>query len=111
MAGESFAGQYLPYYGDLFSSLVCHISSDEVYITTANAVLDSNLNIPLRGVAIGNGWMDARTQYPSFLDYALKHGITEPNSKVYRILPSERHPLNVQYFRITSVERMPLTNA
>ncbi|THH27823.1 hypothetical protein EUX98_g6359 [Antrodiella citrinella] len=64
MAGESFAGQYLPYY--------------------ANALLDSNLNIPLRGVAIGNGWMDARTQYPSFLEYALKHGITEPNSKDFK---------------------------
>ncbi|KAH8096683.1 alpha/beta-hydrolase [Cristinia sonorae] len=63
-AGESFAGQYIPYF--------------------ANALLDSSMNIPLRGVAIGNGWMHGRTQYPSFLDYAVKHGITELNSDDYK---------------------------
>lgn len=48
----------------------------------ADAILNSNLHIPLRGAAIGNGWIDAKTQYPSYLDYAVKHGIVEANSDV-----------------------------
>lgn len=50
--------------------------------TPADAILSSNLNIPLRGAAIGNGWMDARRQYPAYLDYAVKHGIIEAGSEV-----------------------------
>ncbi|KAI0310432.1 alpha/beta-hydrolase [Amylostereum chailletii] len=63
IGGESFAGQYIPYF--------------------ANALLDSNLGVPLRGSAIGNGWIDARRQYPSYLDYAVKHGIIDTGSKAY----------------------------
>ncbi|KAI0797108.1 alpha/beta-hydrolase [Abortiporus biennis] len=64
IGGESYAGQYIPYFAD--------------------AVLQSNLNIPIRGAAIGNGWTDAKTQYPSFLDYAVKHGLVEENSEDYK---------------------------
>ena len=38
--------------------------------------------MPLRGAAIGNGWIDSQTQYPAYLDYAVKHGIIEENSEV-----------------------------
>ncbi|THH13551.1 hypothetical protein EW146_g6685 [Bondarzewia mesenterica] len=55
--------QYIPYFSD--------------------AVLKSNLNVRLRGAAIGNGWIDARRQYPSFFDYAVEHGIIEENSENY----------------------------
>ncbi|KAI0660702.1 alpha/beta-hydrolase [Cubamyces menziesii] len=64
IAGESFAGQYIPYFAD--------------------AVLSSKLKIPLKGVAIGNGWTDARRQYPSYLDYAVKHGIVDTGSEAYK---------------------------
>ncbi|KAH9948790.1 alpha/beta-hydrolase [Amylocystis lapponica] len=60
LGGESYAGQYIPYFAD--------------------AVLKSSLNIPLRGAAIGNGWIDGRHQYPAYLDYAVKHGLVEENS-------------------------------
>jgi len=49
---------------------------------TADAILNSDLHIPLMGAAIGNGWIDARRQYPSYLDYAVKVGILEENSEV-----------------------------
>ena len=49
---------------------------------SADAILSSDLPTPLRGVAIGNGWLDARRQYPAYLDYAVKHGIIEENSEV-----------------------------
>ncbi|TFK55411.1 alpha/beta-hydrolase [Heliocybe sulcata] len=64
LAGESYAGQYIPYFAD--------------------AILSSDLNIPFKGVAIGNGWIDGRRQYPSFLDYAVKHGLVEANSEDYK---------------------------
>ncbi|KZT29372.1 alpha/beta-hydrolase [Neolentinus lepideus HHB14362 ss-1] len=64
LAGESYAGQYIPYFAD--------------------AILNSDLNLPFKGVAIGNGWIDARRQYPAFLDYAVKHGLVEPNSDDYK---------------------------
>ena len=48
----------------------------------ADAMLRSNLNIPLKGVAIGNGWIDVRRQYPSYLDYSVKYGLLEENSPV-----------------------------
>ncbi|KAA1466528.1 alpha/beta-hydrolase [Dentipellis sp. KUC8613] len=63
LGGESFAGQYIPYFSD--------------------AILNSTLGINLRGAAIGNGWIDARRQYPSFLDYAVKHGIIEEGTDWY----------------------------
>jgi len=44
--------------------------------------LNSSLSIPLRGSAIGNGWIDARRQYPSYLDYAVKHGLVELGTAV-----------------------------
>ncbi len=62
IAGESYAGQYIPYFAD--------------------AVLNSKLKMPLKGVAIGNGWTDARRQYPAYLDYAVKQGIVETTSEV-----------------------------
>ena len=48
----------------------------------ADAILTSNLPTKLSGAAIGNGWIDGRTQYPAYLEYATKHGILEENSDV-----------------------------
>ncbi|KAJ3760841.1 Alpha/Beta hydrolase protein [Lentinula raphanica] len=64
LGGESFAGQYIPYY--------------------AEALMNSDLGVPLKGAAIGNGWIDARRQYPSFLEFSVKVGILEENSDLYK---------------------------
>ncbi|KAJ3473848.1 hypothetical protein NLI96_g12791 [Meripilus lineatus] len=61
LGGESYAGQYIPYFAD---AMLNH----------------KDLHGVLKGVTIGNGWIDAKTQYPAYLDYAVKHGITEANS-------------------------------
>ena len=52
------------------------------YKPPADAILSANLGIPLRGAAIGNGWMDSKRQYPAYLEYAVKHGIVEKGSAV-----------------------------
>ncbi|OAX43364.1 carboxypeptidase KEX1 [Rhizopogon vinicolor AM-OR11-026] len=64
LGGESYAGQYIPYFAD--------------------AILSSELKISLQGVAIGNGWIDARNQYPAYLDYAVAHGILEESSQYFK---------------------------
>ncbi|KAF5333394.1 hypothetical protein D9611_002652 [Ephemerocybe angulata] len=61
MAGESFAGQWIPYFAD--------------------AILKSNLDVPLRGIAIGNGWMDVKRQSLSYFDYGVKMGLLEEGSE------------------------------
>lgn len=63
IAGESFAGQYIPY--------------------IASALLKPN-NVPLRmaGIAIGNGWIDARVQYPAYVEFGLQAGLFSVNSAV-----------------------------
>ncbi|KAG2740240.1 alpha/beta-hydrolase [Suillus brevipes Sb2] len=64
LGGESFAGQYIPYFAD--------------------AILSSELKMHLRGAAIGNGWTDACNQYPSYLDYAVMHGLVDESSQHYK---------------------------
>ncbi|TCD68479.1 Cell death protease [Steccherinum ochraceum] len=86
LAGESFAGQYIPYFGQylLPAAVSPNVLVPSDPSTAANAMLDSNLNLPLNGAAIGNGWIDGRSQYPSFLEYALKHQLVEANSDDYK---------------------------
>ncbi|WWC73439.1 uncharacterized protein I206_107408 [Kwoniella pini CBS 10737] len=59
LAGESFAGQYIPYFAD--------------------AILKSSdlPNYPLKGVAIGNGWIDPIQQYPGYVDFAYEKGLVK----------------------------------
>ncbi|KAF8076754.1 pheromone-processing carboxypeptidase KEX1 [Lyophyllum atratum] len=64
LAGESFAGQWIPAFAD--------------------AILESSLQIPLRGIAIGNGWIDPRRQYPMYLDFAVKVGLLDENSDAWK---------------------------
>lgn len=49
----------------------------------ADALLNSKVS-PLKGIAIGNGWIDARSQYPSYIDYLVKTEVLEENSDVRR---------------------------
>eukprot|EP00051_Salpingoeca_urceolata_P020942 m.321353 g.321353 ORF g.321353 m.321353 type:complete len:458 (-) comp19708_c19_seq3:23-1396(-) len=49
--GESYAGHYIP-------------------AVASKLVID---NEDIAGIGIGNGWIDARVQYPGFLSYALNH--------------------------------------
>ena len=61
IAGESYAGQHIP------------------YIT--RAILDRNKNAAphskwnLKGILLGNGWIQGATQYPAYLRYAYDHGL------------------------------------
>ncbi|PLW11484.1 hypothetical protein PCANC_03686 [Puccinia coronata f. sp. avenae] len=56
LAGESFAGQYIPYF--------------------AQAIFDTAaLSTPLMGLMMGNPWLDPKVQYLSYLDFAYERGM------------------------------------
>ena len=61
-------------------------------VFAANSMLEAGLPPNFKGLAIGNGWIDARRQYPAYLDYGLKHGLVEPGSDV-RETPDPAHAL------------------
>ncbi|KAK0551124.1 Cell death protease [Tilletia horrida] len=65
LAGESFAGQYIPY--------------------TAKAILDAGPTPPvdLQGAVIGNGYIDPRSQAGSELDMMVEANIWTPSSPQY----------------------------
>ncbi|KAM5534812.1 hypothetical protein V8D89_011528 [Ganoderma adspersum] len=84
LTGESFAGQYIPYFAD--------------------AILSSDLGIPLKGAAIGNGWMDGRRQYPAYLDYALKRSLLEETSAAYKTAKETTDKCTVELAKITDKE-------
>ncbi|BGP36210.1 Cell death protease [Rhodotorula kratochvilovae] len=56
LAGESYAGQYIPYIADAILS-------------------SSRVATRLKGLLIGNGWIDPVNQYPAYLDFALQAGV------------------------------------
>lgn len=49
-------------------------------------MLEAGLPRTFKGIAIGNGWIDARRQYPAYLEYGLKHGLVETGSDVRETL-------------------------
>ena len=74
------------------------------YKFIADAILSSNLGIPFRGTAIGNGWMDSRRQYPAYLEYAVKHGIVEEGSAVSFVLLSSHRVFTYEIYRYIAIQ-------
>ncbi|KAK9459384.1 Alpha/Beta hydrolase protein, partial [Lipomyces oligophaga] len=67
IAGESYAGTYIPY--------------------IAQAILDRNSNststdvrYPLKGILLGNGWIDPVRQYLSYAPFAYQNGLIKSDS-------------------------------
>ncbi|KAI5481486.1 hypothetical protein MNV49_004243 [Pseudohyphozyma bogoriensis] len=63
IAGESYAGQYIPFIADAI---------------LATATLPTRL----KGLLIGNGWIDPLNQYPAYLEFALSAGVVKKGSDV-----------------------------
>ncbi|ODV87909.1 hypothetical protein CANARDRAFT_173795 [[Candida] arabinofermentans NRRL YB-2248] len=62
IAGESYAGQYIPYIAD--------------YILQENSK-DNEFNIDLKGLLIGNGWIEPNLQSLSYVPFALDNGLID----------------------------------
>ncbi|CCX04846.1 pheromone-processing carboxypeptidase KEX1 [Pyronema domesticum] len=75
-AGESYAGQHIPYIAD--------------------AVLRRNANKPrgaqdwhIKGLIIGNGWIDPEPQYLAYATYAYKHNILSKTSDAGKAIEAQ----------------------
>lgn len=101
LAGESFAGQYIPYFG----KLVFLISSELRKLTLSNHKADALLDapafsgFPLQGIAIGNGWIDPKEQYQGYVDFAYEKGLIKQGSKVRRYIPDGTQSHRSHLFR------------
>ncbi|KAL4868182.1 pheromone-processing carboxypeptidase kex1 [Aspergillus spectabilis] len=69
-AGESYAGQYIPYIAKAVQDRNKKIGGNK----------DAHWNV--RGLLIGNGWISPAEQYPAYLSYAYEEGLVEEGSKV-----------------------------
>ncbi|KAK9455859.1 Alpha/Beta hydrolase protein [Dipodascopsis uninucleata] len=74
IAGESFAGMYIPYIAD---SILTH---------NKNVTSRAEKLYPLKGIMIGNGWMDPVRQYLSYLPFAYQNGLIAAGSKEAQII-------------------------
>ncbi|CAG7952181.1 unnamed protein product [Penicillium nalgiovense] len=71
IAGESYAGQHIPY--------------------IAKAIQDRNKGItenggtkwPLKGLLIGNGWISPADQYPSYFKFIEREGLAKPGTSIH----------------------------
>ncbi|CCE92164.1 serine-type carboxypeptidase TDEL_0D05800 [Torulaspora delbrueckii] len=64
LAGESYAGQYIPFFADA--------------IMRHNAGLDDDyVKYKLKALLIGNGWVDPSTQSLSYLPFAVEKGLID----------------------------------
>ncbi|ELR06609.1 Cell death protease [Pseudogymnoascus destructans] len=75
IAGESYAGQHIPY--------------------IAKAIMDRNKKSPvhtwiLTGLLIGNGWISPVDQYPAYLSYAYKSGLITGGTDVAKQIESQQ---------------------
>ncbi|OLL22568.1 Pheromone-processing carboxypeptidase KEX1 [Neolecta irregularis DAH-3] len=67
ISGESYAGQYIPH----FAKALLH----------RNESTSSHRKFNIKGLLIGNGWMDPKTQYPAYLSYSLQNGIIDNSTE------------------------------
>ncbi|KAI5840832.1 pheromone-processing carboxypeptidase KEX1 [Morchella snyderi] len=75
IAGESYAGQHIPYIAQA--------------ILDRNAKSSSATKWKIEGLLIGNGWIDPTPQYLSYLTFAYKEGIVEAGSDVAKSLEKQ----------------------
>ncbi|WWD20051.1 hypothetical protein CI109_104524 [Kwoniella shandongensis] len=96
LAGESFAGQYIPYFADAL------VKSTEFP------------DYPLKGIAIGNGWIDPIQQYPGYVDFAYEKGLIKEGTpeaqemeaalavcqkSIEKYLDPSKTPINIEHCR------------
>jgi carboxypeptidase D len=74
---------------------------DDVFkqVFVAESMLEAGLPRTLKGIAIGNGWIDARRQYPAYLEYSLKHGLVESGSDVWKTFIPVRVPMLIPHLQ------------
>ncbi|CAI7642985.1 unnamed protein product [Penicillium manginii] len=74
LAGESWAGQSIPYIAKAIQE------------RNKAAKQNGKSKWPLKGVLIGNGWISPKDQYPSYFDFLEREGLIEQGTDTYKKL-------------------------
>ncbi|KAL7416128.1 Alpha/Beta hydrolase protein [Mrakia frigida] len=90
LTGESYAGQYIPYFADALLNTP-HLP-----------------NFPLKGIAIGNGWIDPREQYPGYVDFAYEHGLVKAGTPQAADLTATLAVCQAEIDKHTDMATMPI---
>ncbi|CAG8673544.1 14486_t:CDS:10 [Cetraspora pellucida] len=69
IAGESFAGTFIPY---IASAILKRNSERKSSV---------NMRYNFKGIAIGNGWIDPITQYNAYYTFAVEHNLLDEKNK------------------------------
>ncbi|CAG8921764.1 unnamed protein product [Penicillium salamii] len=75
-AGESYAGQYIPYIAKAIQERNKAVAAE------------GGQKWPLKGLLIGNGWISPQDQYPSYMKYIVREGLVEGGSTLHANLNS-----------------------
>ena len=61
---------------------------------TADALLKTTLlpDFSLKGIAIGNGWIDPKRQYRGYLEFGYEKGLIKPGTAVRLLRPETAGP-------------------
>ncbi|CAK9785817.1 putative KEX1 protein precursor [Cutaneotrichosporon oleaginosum] len=90
LAGESFAGQYIPYFAD------------------ALLKTDKLPKLDLKGIAIGNGWIDPLRQYPAYQEFAYKKELITKGSAAGKELDAAMEKCNKSLEEYTDPLKTPI---
>jgi carboxypeptidase D len=71
IAGESYAGQHIPY--------IAKAIQDRNEAVAANA----GTKWPVKGLLIGNGWISPADQYPSYFKFIEREGLVKPGTALH----------------------------
>ncbi|KAK6358828.1 Cell death protease [Orbilia brochopaga] len=74
ISGESYAGQHIPYIAKA--------------ILERNRIKSKKWNVA--GLLIGNGWIDPKSQYPAYLEFAYQAGLVKHGSDVAKKLEAQQ---------------------
>lgn len=74
LAGESYAGQHIPYIAKAIND------------RNKEASKAGKKQLPLRGMLIGNGWIDPVNQYPSTMEFVEREGLIQEGTPIYQNL-------------------------
>jgi carboxypeptidase D len=59
---------------------MCKSRADDVASAIINSTSTNEVN--LKGIAIGNGWIDPKQQYPGYVDFAYEKGLIKKDTPV-----------------------------
>lgn len=97
LAGESYAGQYIPYLADAINTRNKNLTEHPEY-------KDEISHINLKGIMIGNGWIDPAVQYMSYVPFAYDNGLVKQGSSIAATLEQKQRQCVQALSKLSSPE-------